>query len=564
MTPMELEVPVDENLKCTEFKPFKFRGPCLLPHCGRRRTTNPHMRAFWAATLAFMFAFIGWFAFAPLMTVVRKDIGLCENDAAVQMDIENTKCECNLECKKTLGNAQIASVSLDVFTRFILGSVIERFGPKNTDVMLLLFGSFFVACGCFVSNGVGLIIVRFFVSCVGSTFVVNQFWNSIMFNNAVVGTANATAGGWANLGGGITQTLMPLVYKFWHDVVGLELTYAWRAAMLFPAAVFVVLALWIYLCSQDTVMGKFDVVTLGKTTRAGPMTYVKCLSDYRVVLMIFQYSACFGCELVMNNTLATHFEDYFGVDIVAAGALATSFGGMNLFARSLGGILSDWCNKRWAMPGRLWAHFIALFGQAVFLFVFGCVTKDMGWPVALAVLVVLSTFVNMAEGTSYGIVPYMIPEELAIVSAMVGAGGTLGAVIATRLCYMTTDDDLLPFRLHAGYVLFWALTVFAMRWKHLGSMFGGAKKPCSEVWGCQKAPEDNEATEQTSDAKEVQETTMAKCTDEVCITPPEMEGSTQAGSSSQSTPELGPEGSPVVGRGDLAAEASTEPESTSV
>lgn len=216
------------------------------------------------------------------------------------------------------------------------------------------------------------------------------------------------------------------------------------------------------------------------------------------------------------------------------------------------------------MPGRLWAHFIALFGQAVFLFVFGCVTKDMGWPVALAVLVVLSTFVNMAEGTSYGIVPYMIPEELAIVSAMVGAGGTLGAVIATRLCYMTTDDDLLPFRLHAGYVLFWALTVFAMRWKHLGSMFGGPKKRCSEVWGCQKAPEDNEATEQTSDAKEVQETTMAKCTDEVCITPPEMEGSTQAGSSSQSTPELGPEGSPVVGRGDLAAEASTEPESTSV
>merc|ERR1712100_440098 len=94
----------------------------------------------------------------------------------------------------------------------------------------------------------------------------------------------------------------------------------------------------------------------------------------------------------------------------------------------------------------------------------------------------------MAEGTSYGIVPYMIPQELVIVSAMVGAGGTLGAVIATRLCYMTTDDDLLPFRLHAGYVLFWAFTVFAMRWNHLGSMFGGPKK------------------EQKSEAKEVEET----------------------------------------------------------
>jgi NNP family nitrate/nitrite transporter-like MFS transporter len=471
------EVPVDSAQKCTEFKPFKFRGVCLLPNCGKGKKTNPHMRAFWGATLAFMFAFIGWFAFAPLMTVVRKDIGLCDNDAVVQLDIENAKCICKKGCKTTLGNAKMASVSFDIFTRFVLGSVIEFMGPKNTDVMLLFFGAIFCASGSLVTNGTGLIIARFFVSCLGSTFVVNQFWNSIMFSKTVVGTANATAGGWGNLGGGLTQTIMPLVYKFWSAGVGLELKMAWRVSMLFPPTLFIVLLIWIFFCTQDTTTGKFDVTILGKTTKAGPMTYLQCLMDFRVFLMIFQYSACFGCELVMNNTLASHFEDYFGVDLVAAGLLATAFGGMNLFARSLGGILSDWCNGRWAMPGRLWAHFISLFGQAVFLFLFGCVTSDMGWPVALAVLVVFSTFVNMAEGTSYGIVPYMIPQQLPVVSAMVGAGGTLGALIATRLCYMTTEDDLLGFRYHAGYVLFWALTCFAMRWEDMGSMFGGAKSP---------------------------------------------------------------------------------------
>merc|ERR1719145_368444 len=108
------------------------------------------------------------------------------------------------------------------------------------------------------------------------------------------------------------------------------------------------------------------------------MTYLQCLMDYRVFLMIFQYSACFGCELVMNNTLATHFHDAFGVDLVAAGAMAMTFGAMNLFARSLGGILSDWMNARLAMQGRLWAHFLVLFGEAVTLFVFGCMTKDHG------------------------------------------------------------------------------------------------------------------------------------------------------------------------------------------
>merc|ERR1719316_1361597 len=132
----------------------------------------------------------------------------------------------------------------------MMGSVIEFMGPKNADSAFLLFGALFCASGSLVTNGGGLIIVRFFVSCLGSTFVVNQVWNTIMFSREVVGTANATAGGWGNLGGGVTQTIMPLVYKFWRNVVGLELSMAWRAAMFFPVALFVALAVWIFFCSQ--------------------------------------------------------------------------------------------------------------------------------------------------------------------------------------------------------------------------------------------------------------------------------------------------------------------------
>jgi NNP family nitrate/nitrite transporter-like MFS transporter len=477
---VEFEVPVDANLKCTEFKPFVFKGPCLIPHCGKRRRTNPHMRAFWASTLAFMFAFIGWFAFAPLLTVVRVDLGLCDNNAEIQLLPEGERieaCVCKKGCKSAISSANIAGVSFDVFTRFILGSVIEKFGPRKTDCMLLSFGAICVAASALVFDGTGLIAARFFVSCLGSTFVVNQFWNSIMFNRGVVGTANATAGGWGNLGGGLTQTLMPLFYRFFKGGLGLPMSTAWRCSMLVPAVMYTVLATWIFFCSQDTATGAFDVSILGKSKRAGFFDYVRVVSDYRVFLMIFQYSACFGCELVMNNTLATHFHDVFGVDLVAAGALAMSFGAMNLFARSLGGIASDWANARWAMQGRLWMHFLSLFGQAIFFFLFGCIDNTTGgWPAALALLIVFAIFVNAAEGTSYGIVPYMIPQDLAIVSAVVGAGGTLGAVIATWSFYKYVEDPLLSFKLHSLYVLFWALTVFAMRWEHLGSMFKAVKE----------------------------------------------------------------------------------------
>lgn len=251
--------------------------------------------------------------------------------------------------------------------------------------------------------------------------------------------------------------------------------------MLFPAICYLVLVVWIFFFSQDTTQGRFDVTIMGKTKSAPLQDYARCLKDYRVILMIWQYSACFGCELVMNNVLATHFADYFGVDMVAAGALALCFGGMNLFARSLGGLLSDWANKQWHMQGRLWAHFISLFGQGVFLFLFGCVNSDLGWQIALPVLIIFSVFVNMAEGTSYAIVPYMIPSDLAAVSAMVGAGGTLGAVVATWGFYKYVEDTLFSFKLHAAYVLFWAMTCFLMRWDHLGSMFGQGTDTASNV-----------------------------------------------------------------------------------
>jgi len=474
---IQWELQVDEHNKSLEFNPFK--GGC---NCGKKKKTNPHMRAFWGATFAFCLAFVGWFAFAPLLPVVRVDIGICDNDAELQnttfaTDKERVKaCKCKKKCKGAIGNANIAAVSFDVFTRFIMGSVIELVGPRLADCLLLGWGTIVVSLSTLVTDSTGLIIARFFVSCLGSTFVVNQFWNSIMFNRSVVGTANATAGGWGNLGGGLTQTIMPLAYRFWNEGVGLGFAAAWRAAMFLPVVLYVVLIPFIFFGTQDTTTGKFDVAVLGKSKKAGFMTYVKCCADLRVFLMIFQYSACFGCELVMNNILATHFHDEFDVELSAAGALAMSFGAMNLFARSLGGIASDWANKRWAMTGRLWTHFLSLLGQAVFLFLFGCIDKDSGgWPLALTMLIIFAIFVNMAEGTSYGIVPYMIPEELAVVSAVVGAGGTLGAVIATWSFYKTFENTLTSLKLHSAYVAFWALTCFLMKWDHLGSMFGGPK-----------------------------------------------------------------------------------------
>merc|ERR1719432_581833 len=389
------------------------------------------------------------------------------------------KCVCTggTKCKATLADGGVASVSSTIFVRVALGTLLERFGPVNVQTGLMLFGSFWVFAAAGISAPWNYTLIRFFIGCAGATFVTNQFWSSLMFAPNIVGTANATAAGWGNLGGGVTQIFMVVVLFDPFKSAGMSADTAWRVSMLVPGCMFVLCAVCMKLLCWDTPTKKrFSTTDVGKTSGASLWDYVEVLKDIRVVVMIFQYSACFGTELAMNNQLATHFRTYFQMKAASAAALASSFGLMNLFARSLGGISSDMLFAKFGFRGRIWAQFGALFFEAIFLFCFGCVSNEQPWWVALIVLICFSLFVQMAEGTSYGIVPFMNRQQLAIVSALVGAGGNLGAVIAGKGIYAPIDDELLPFRIHAGYVMFWALLNPVYSWPHLGSMFSGPKQ----------------------------------------------------------------------------------------
>ncbi|KAL9139574.1 hypothetical protein ACP0BX_001556 [Amphidinium carterae] len=536
---------VNENNKSTELPLLRIGGGV---------EQNPHMRAFWASTISFFLAFLGWFALAPLGLEVAKSMEICENqlyppaeyptrkaylkfknlkteklycrygknnnkdnptackprtadiETAVSLAVDDseaaqeaacvaagyeadcwniynpdvlTKCVCTkgTECAATLTDGGVASVASTIGMRVLLGTLLERFGPVNVQSGLLMFGAIWVAAAALITDPWNYILIRFFIGTVGATFVTNQFWCSLMFAPNIIGTANATAAGWGNLGGGVTQIFMVIVLFQPIESSGVDADVAWRVSMLVPAASFVVTAICMKLFCWDTPLAKrFDTSVTGKTKGASWFDYIEVLKDPRVVVMIFQYSACFGTELAMNNQLATHFRTYFQMKASEASALAGSFGLMNLFARSLGGITSDVLFSAFGFRGRIWAQFLALFFEGIFLFGFGSVTNEQEWYVALAVLICFSIFVQMAEGTSYGIVPFMNKQQLAVVSALVGAGGNLGAVIAGQAFYKPIEDDLLPFKVHAGYVIFFSLLSPLFYWPEYGGMFCGPKE----------------------------------------------------------------------------------------
>lgn len=102
------------------------------------------------------------------------------------------------------------------------------------------------------------------------------------------------------------------------------------------------------------------------------------------------------------------------------------------------------------MRGRLFAQWTALVWEGVFLFIF-TLMNDLA--VAIPMLLLFSLGVQMAEGTSYGIVPYVVPDATGAVSGIVGAGGNFGAVMWGLIFRFAGRSERAVFRIIAACVV---------------------------------------------------------------------------------------------------------------
>src|SRR4051812_48957123 len=153
--------------------------------------SSPPMRAFHMTWFAFFLCFFGWFGIAPLMPVIRQELHLT---------------------KAQIGNLTIASVAITVIVRMLIGFVCDRIGPRRAYTWLLILGSIPVMTVGLAHDYQTFLLFRLAIGGIGASFVITQYHTSVMFAPNVVGTANATSAGWGNLGGGVTQMVMPLLF----------------------------------------------------------------------------------------------------------------------------------------------------------------------------------------------------------------------------------------------------------------------------------------------------------------------------------------------------------------
>ena len=385
---------------------------------------KPHMRTFHLTWFAFFLAFFGWFGIAPMMALVRDDLGLT---------------------KTQIGNTIIASVAITILARLLIGWLCDRIGPRLAYSGLLVLGSIPVMCIGLAQNYETFLLFRLAIGVVGASFVITQYHTSVMFAPNVVGTANATTAGWGNMGGGVTQIVMPLVLTL-VLMLGVNEALGWRVAMAVPGVGLMLVGIAYFFLTQDSPDGNYrDLRAAGKMAPSPSVSgsFLDAARDYRVWALFVIYGACFGVELTINNVAALYYYDRFELNLATAGLIAGLFGLMNIFARTLGGFFGDKFGIKFGLKGRVMFLGGVLLLEGAALIVFSQMATLF---LAVGAMIIFSLFVQMSEGATFSVVPFINRKALGSVAGIVGAGGNAGAVAAGflfRMESLTFGDALL-------------------------------------------------------------------------------------------------------------------------
>jgi len=423
---------------------------------------------------AFFLSFVVWFNLAPLATAIQEEFGL---DAG------------------QIRTIAICNVALTVPARIIIGMLLDKYGPRLTYSLLLIYAA--IPCIAFAAaqNFSQLVAARLALSIVGAGFVIGIRMVAEWFPPREIGLAEGIYGGWGNFGSAAAAFTMVGLASFLSFFPGAFQVadgplLNWRMAI---AATGIIAALYgvLYYCSvEDTPPGKpyqrphstrgIEVTSqrdfwflmamnlplvgilavlawrlkgigfLNDGTFAIALVALAGLYLYQayncwhvnqdlfngrkryapedrypfsqVALLELTYIVNFGSELAVVSMLPAFFELTFGLSKQAAGMIAATYAFMNLMSRPGGGLISD------RMGSRKMTMAVLLLCMGIGYLMMSTVTNAWFLPLAIALTMACSFFVQAAEGSTFAMVPLVKRRITGQVAGNVGAYGNVGAV----------------------------------------------------------------------------------------------------------------------------------------
>ena len=441
---------------------------------------------------AFFLTFVVWFNFAPLATTIKDDLGL------------------TVDQMKTIG---ICNVALTVPARILIGMLLDRFGPRITFSVLLVYAA--IPCFLFASaNDFNtLVISRLLLGIVGAGFVIGIRMVSEWFPPKEIGVAEGIYGGWGNFGSAASAFTLPSVALALSFVSGGQAN--WRLAIMLTGVAAAVYGVIYFFTVEDTPPGRvyqrperhggmevtskrdFWFLLLMNIPIAGVLALLawrlkgvgflsqgQLLLVWLVLVGLYAFQAYKAYDA--NKDLMTGKKRYpaddrynfsqvaileltyvanFGSELAVVSMLPAFFEvTFSLNPANAGMIASSYAFMNLVsrpggglisdkMGSRKWTMAILMGGMGIGYLMMGTVNNAWFLPLAVVLTMACSFFVQAAEGSTYAIVPLIKRRVTGQIAGSVGAFGNVGAV-----CYLTLYS-LLPAGAAADRTFFQVLGV---------------------------------------------------------------------------------------------------------
>jgi len=455
------------------------------------RYKNPEIKALHLTWIAFFMTFYVWFNMAPL--------------AAMMLESEDWLTRADLQ------SFAIANVALTILARVFVGMALDRWGPRRVFAVLMVVMALPTYVFAFGDSREVLLVSRLVMSCVGASFVVAIHMTALWFKPRDIGFAEGFCAGWGNFGAAAVAMTIPTIAVFvfggedgWRYAIALSGTVMalygviyWFAItdgpkadtqrkprktsamevssygdmvlhIIFTAALTGVLSLVVLQMERANFID--DQTAFWLYLGIGLIIAYQVLQILRVNLPLLKrgvpeddrypyksvaalnitYIANFGAAIAIVSMLPLFFFDTWGLTLVQAGLVASSFALLEVIARPVGGMVSDrYGNRRFVMMAYM-------FGIGLGAALMGLL--DSTWPlvVAIAFTMFLSVFVQGAEGATFGILPSIKRRLTGQISGMCGAYGNAGAVLYLFLLTMVTPQQFF-FIIACGAFLSWVV-----------------------------------------------------------------------------------------------------------
>jgi NNP family nitrate/nitrite transporter-like MFS transporter len=458
------------------------------------RFRNAEIRALHLTWIAFFMTFYVWFNMAPLAASM-----LAAEDWLTREDIQIF---------------MIANVALTIVARVFVGMALDRWGPRRVFSVLLVLMAIPTFVFAFGQTRDVLFMSRLVISCVGASFVIGIHMTSLWFKPRDIGFAEGFYAGWGNFGSAAAAMTIPTIalHLYGGDdgwrwaiatsgaVMALYGIFYWFAItdgpkpgtqrkprrasalevsswgdmflqILFIIPLYGVLALLVYrvhasdFIDADTALILYLAIVaiivyqIVQILRINiPILRRGVPADDRypyksVAALNVTYWANFGAEIAVVSMLPLFFLTTWGLTPVQAGLVASTFAFVNLFARPMGGLVSDrFGNRRFVMMAYM-------FGIGVGAVLMGLL--DSSWPLVVAICftIFFSVFVQGAEGATFGIIPTIKRRVTGQISGVAGAYGNAGAVFYLFVLMYVTPQQFF-FIIAAGAFISWLVCYF--------------------------------------------------------------------------------------------------------